>query len=160
MFQIECVHYNRWTFTFYYIYIQQMNTTIEMHHFYINKSSSNFIIISIFNIYIYILYLLSIIITRMKKKIFSICASLSLCASSSECFCLISLAVDEPIIEAVHIRKYTANRQHICMFLYVYSSLEYIHTCTQGKKAVDGIRMEESSDQQRTLMRKKAIDFD
>lgn len=143
-----------------YILLYLHITMLEIHYryFYINKSNTNFIIISI-----YIFFFIFIIHNynkNEKKKIFSICASLSLCASSSECFCLISLAVDEPIIEAVHIRKYTASRQHICMFLYVYSSLEYIHTYTQEKKAVDGIRMEESADQQRTLMRKKAIDFD
>lgn len=58
-----------------------------------------------------------------------------LCTSSSECFCLISLAVDEPIIEAVYIHKYIANRQHICMSLYVYSNLKYVDICTQEKKA-------------------------
>lgn len=68
----------------------------------------------------------------MKKKIFSICASLSLCASSSECFCLISLAVDEPIIEAVHIRKYTASRQHMYVFICLFEL--GIHTYIHARK--------------------------
>lgn len=75
----------------------------------------------------------------MKKIIFSICASLSLCASSSECFCLISLAVDEPIIEAIHIHKYTANilridNTYICSICLFEPG---IYTCTQEKKAVE-----------------------
>lgn len=88
--------------------------------------------------------------TRLKEKLFfSICASHSRSASASECFCLISLAVDEPTIEAVHaVRKYIRG-QYTCTprtRVYVYPSLEHVR---RGKrnKAIGGTWIEESMNQ-------------